>query len=84
MADAPMMTCIPVHDHRFGPCNLLDEITADNACLGIDPGRCYWGSSYDRIGRVDGAREWSHIRREDRRRSRRRARRELRAYQREE
>ena len=62
MADAPMVTCIPVHDHRFGP--------------------CYWGTSYDRIGRVDGAREWYHIRREDRRRSRHQARCDLGAYQR--
>jgi hypothetical protein len=83
MADAPMVTCLPVHDHRFGPCSLPDEITADNACLGTNPGSCYWGTSYDRIGRVDGAREWYHIRREDRRRSRYRARRELRGYRRE-
>ena len=84
MADAPMVTCIPVHDHRFGPCSLPDEVTADNACLGFHPGRCSWGTSYDRIGRIDGAREWHHIRRADRRRSRHRARRELRAGRRDE
>ena len=73
-----MVTCFPVHDHRFGPCTLPAEITAGTTLLGFHPGRCYWGTSYDRIGRLEGAREWYHSRRADRRRSRHRARRELR------
>jgi hypothetical protein len=84
MADAPMVTCFPVHDHRFGPCSLPDEITAHDACLRPHSGRCFWGTTYDRIGRVDGAKEWYHLRRADRRRSRHQARRELRGYQRDE
>jgi hypothetical protein len=74
MADEPMVTCVPVHDHRFGECTLPGEITADSA----RPAGCHWTTSFDRIGRVDGAREWYFIRREDRRRSRRGARREIR------
>jgi hypothetical protein len=84
MADAPMATCVPVHDHRFGPCSLPDEVNAESARLGFHPGRCHWGTSYDRIGRVDGGREWYHVRRADRRRSRHRARHELGAVQRDE
>ena len=33
IADAPMVTCAPVHDHRFGPCTLRDEITAVSASV---------------------------------------------------
>lgn len=84
MADAPMVTCVPVHDHRFGPCTLPDEITADSASLNrrMTADRCYWGATdhylFDRGG-VSGGREWQDFRREERRRSRRQARRELRA-----
>jgi hypothetical protein len=81
MADAPMVTCVPVHDHRFGPCTLLDSITPDTASLSFRRGRCYWGGtdSFNCFRNDGGAREWYHLRRQDRRRSRHRARRALRA-----
>jgi hypothetical protein len=86
MAEAPMVTCVPVHDHRFGPCTLPDEVTADSASLSVRRDRCHWGVAgfYRASYRgSDGHREWAALRREDRRRSRRRARRELRAGHRE-
>ncbi|MCW2876170.1 MAG: hypothetical protein JWQ95_270 [Sphaerisporangium sp.] len=86
MADAPMVTCLPVHDHRFGPCALPDEITADSASLSRRTSGCYWGATdyayyLFHCGSSDGGREWYYFRREERRRSRHQARRELRAYQ---
>jgi hypothetical protein len=84
MADAPMVTCVPVHDHRFGPCTLPDEVTAASASVSRRAGGgCYWHATAYYVfdcGGVGGGREGYHLRREDRRRSRRRARRELRAY----
>jgi hypothetical protein len=83
MADAPMVACKPVHDHRFGPCTLPDEITADSASLGRPRAGCYWGgteSYWVRRCESKGYREWNYLRREERRRSRHRARRELRAH----
>lgn len=85
MADAPGVTCIPVHDHRHGPCTLPDKITPSTASLNrVDKaGRCYWAATdhfiFD-LGGVTGGREWQRIRRETRRRDRRAARRALRAY----
>ena len=81
MADVPMVTCAPVHDHRFGPCTLPEEITKETTALGPRRGGCHWsGTSHFNSFRNDGgAREWYYIRREDRRRSRHRARQELRA-----
>ncbi|NJP91832.1 hypothetical protein HCN51_20610 [Nonomuraea sp. FMUSA5-5] len=81
MADAPPTTGVPRHDHRFGPCTLPDEITADSA--GWRPNGCYWGlPGYHVLIRETNAghREFTYTSREDRRRSRRQARRELRAY----
>ncbi|MEO3788611.1 hypothetical protein ABGB14_00260 [Nonomuraea sp. B10E15] len=81
MADAPPMTGVPVHDHRFGPCTLPDEITADSA--NWRRGGCYWGApGYHVLVRETkgGNREWYYFRREERRRSRHQARRELRDY----
>jgi hypothetical protein len=83
MADAPMVTCVPVHDHRFGPCTLPDEVTADSASPSRRRGDCYWaGTDYHLFGLNDGCRECTgyYFRREERRRSRHQARRELRAY----
>jgi hypothetical protein len=40
MADAPGVTCVPAHDHRFGSCTLPDKITAANASLSFRRGRC--------------------------------------------
>ena len=84
MADTPMVTCVPVHDHRFGPCTLPDEVTAASASVSCRAGGgCYWHATdyyvFD-CGGVGGGREGYYLRREDRRRGRRQARRELRAY----
>jgi hypothetical protein len=83
MADAPMVTCVPVHDHRFGPCTLPDGITAGSALVSHRASGCYWRATdyyvFD-CGGVGGGREWYWFRREERRRSRRQARRDLRAY----
>ncbi|MFD1935448.1 hypothetical protein ACFSKW_28640 [Nonomuraea mangrovi] len=87
MADRPMVTCLPVHDHRFGPCTLPDEITAESASLGHRKGGCHWGAPAFYVfgcGTRGGNREWYSFRREERRRSRHQARRELRAYDSEE
>lgn len=83
MADAPMATCLPVHDHRFGPCTLPDEITADSASLSHRTVGCHWSATayaYHRFGYGHGGREWFRLRREERRHDRRRTRRELHAY----
>jgi hypothetical protein len=83
MADAPMVTCVPEHDHRWGPCTLPDEITADSARSGYRTSGCYWRATdywkYD-CGGVSGGPEWTFFCRQERRRSRHQARRELRAY----
>jgi hypothetical protein len=83
MADAPMVTCVPEHDHRWGPCTLPDEITADSACTGYRTSGCYWRATdywnYD-CGGLRGGPEWTSFCRQERRRSRHQARRELRAY----
>lgn len=83
MADAPLNTCRPVHDHRFGPCTLPDEITAHSASVMHRAPGCYWAATdyfEHACGGSSGGREWYHFRRAERRRSRRRARRELRRY----
>ncbi|MEV0201038.1 hypothetical protein [Nonomuraea sp. NPDC050691] len=83
LADTPMTTCVPVHDHRFGPCTLPDEISAGSASPSRRAGACFWGSpAHYVLGCLTrgGNREWYHFRRETRRRSRHQARRELRAY----
>jgi hypothetical protein len=82
IADTPMLTCAPVHDHRFGPCTLPDEITAGSAPVNYPASGCYWRATdyYVNEGGVSGGREWQYFRREERRRSRRQARRELRAW----
>jgi hypothetical protein len=82
VADAPMLTCVPVHDHRFGPCTLPDEITAASASVSYRPSGCYWRATdyFAFEGGINGGRERHYLRREQRRRSRRQARRGLRAY----
>ncbi|GAA3150395.1 hypothetical protein GCM10010466_46930 [Planomonospora alba] len=83
MADAPMVTCVPEHDHRFGPCTLPDEITADSASVNYRASGCHWRATayyvFD-LGGVSGGREGCRLRRQERRRDRHRARRELRAW----
>ncbi|GGL50467.1 hypothetical protein [Planomonospora parontospora] len=80
MADAPMVTCVPVHDHRFGSCTLPDEITADSASLNHCTSGCHWRATAYYVfdcGGVGGGREGYHLRRQERRRSRHQARCEL-------
>lgn len=87
MADAPMVACKPVHDHRFGPCTLPDEITADSASLGFGRAGCYWGgtqSYWFRRCESKGYREWNSFCRHERRRSRHKVRRALRAHRSED
>ncbi|MEU6408344.1 hypothetical protein [Microbispora sp. NPDC046933] len=72
MADVPMVTCVPVHDHRFGVCMLPDGVTADSASQSHRTSGCYWGVTayyWYSDGCTGGAGEWHHIRREERRRS---------------
>jgi hypothetical protein len=83
MADTPMLTCTPVHDHRWGPCTLPDEVTMDSASLSRRMSGCYWGATdyfMDHGGGLSGGEEWAFFCREKRRRSRHQARRRLRAY----
>jgi hypothetical protein len=81
LADHPMVTSRPHHDHRFGPCTLPDHVDART----VSPRRgCYWEPTDRTADTVhNGCREctgyWT--RREDRRRSRHEIRRALRAYQ---
>ncbi len=82
MADAPMVACKPVHDHRFGPCTLPAEITAGTASLGGRRVGCHWAATesyWFRRCESRGHREWNRLCRQDRRRSRHESRRELRA-----
>ncbi|ROP42663.1 hypothetical protein [Saccharothrix texasensis] len=81
LAEAPMVTCVPVHDHRSGVCTLPEAVTADNAAPTRRAAGCHWGGTARHpIWRdTKGShREWRRMRREDRRRDRHRARRELR------
>jgi hypothetical protein len=83
MADRPMVTCRPEHDHRFRPCTLPEQINADTAPIYRPTKGCYWVVTDQLASMVhNGCRECTgyYFRREDRRRSRHHARRELRAY----
>lgn len=87
MADAPMVACKPVHDHRFGSCTLKDEITTASASLGFRRAGCYWGgtrSYWFRRCESKGYREWNSFCRQERRRSRHNVRRVLRVYRSED
>lgn len=80
MADAPMVACRPVHDHRFGPCTLPAEITADTTSLSARRPDCHWGLTWSywyRRCESHGYREWQYMRRVDRRRDRHQAKRDL-------
>lgn len=77
MAEVPMVTCMPVHDHRFGPCTLR----ADSLSLWHRPSGCHWVPALSLVLRGDSkseGREWARMKREDRRRDRHQARRDLR------
>jgi hypothetical protein len=83
MAEAPGVTSVPVHDHRFGPCTLPDRITADPTTTAAPRGRCFWGSGGYHVLGCDGgscSHERQVYRREANRRDRYQVRRELRAY----
>lgn len=41
VAEIPMVTCYPVHDHRGGECTLPD----DPADVPVKGARCYWRES---------------------------------------
>ena len=75
LADEPMVTSVPSHDHRFGPCTLPEKLGRTD-----DDSRCHWaGTAAVNCHRHDnGAREWASFRRADRRRGRHHSRRELR------
>ncbi len=84
LADRPMVTARPEHDHRFGPCTLPDRIDAETVAPGYSTARrCYWVVA-DRFGDMvhNGCRACTgyYFRREERRRSRHESRRELRRY----
>jgi hypothetical protein len=81
LADRPMVTCEPVHDHRFGPCTLPASVTRSSS---DSPCHWVWTAAVNYRRHDNGAREWYFQRRADRRRSRHRARLELRAGQRED
>jgi hypothetical protein len=83
MADKPMVTCRPEHDHRFEPCTLPQKINADTAPIYRPAEGCYWVVT-DRFASAvhNGCRECTgyYLRREERRRSRHQTRCDLRAY----
>ncbi|MFI6761862.1 hypothetical protein ACIBF5_22245 [Micromonospora sp. NPDC050417] len=89
IADRPMVTCRPHHDHRFGTCTLPERIDADStaAAAGRPPRSCYWRVT-DHFADLlhDGCRSCTdhYVRREERRRSRHQLRRELRSYRSED
>jgi len=79
LADQPMATVEPLHDHRFGAYTLPPEITA----AGTDPQAtrgCRWvvTAAFGAVRTDNGAGEWNHQRRADRRRDRHEASRRLR------
>jgi len=81
LAERPMVTCRPQHDHRFGACTLPDRIDATAAPV-IRPARgCYWVVTARYADTMhNGCRECTgyYFRRDERRRSRHETRRELR------
>ncbi|WP_285473646.1 hypothetical protein [Actinoplanes sp. NBRC 101535] len=81
LTDAPGRTCMPQHDHRFGPCTLPDEITPTRPLLGVRRQGCRWeGTAAYWVRRCEshGVRESQLICRTDRRRDRHRSRYDLR------
>ena len=83
MVDAPGSTCLPLHDHRWGPCTLPPEIAPVRVLVRTRLRGCRWsGTSAYWVRRLEshGSREWAFMRREDRRRDRREARRALRDW----
>jgi len=83
LADKPMVTCRPEHDHRFGPCTLPERINADTAPIHWPTRGCRWIVTDEFASTIhNGCRECTgyYARREDRCRSRHQARRDLRAY----
>jgi len=86
LAERPMVTARPQHDHRFGPCTLPEWINAETAPIGPVSG-CHWVVTDQFADTMhNGCRECTgyYFRREDRRRSRHEARRSLHDYRGEE
>jgi len=83
IADLPMVTCVPHHDHRYGPCTLPGELTVDTVVASWPVSGCHWRpNGYYLYNLSNGCRECTgyYFRRDERRRDRQRARRELRGY----
>ncbi|GAA3092734.1 MULTISPECIES: hypothetical protein [Nonomuraea] len=83
MAEAPMVHCRPVHDHRDGVCTLPGRVDRESASLNRRMSGCYWQATDTFLfgeGALSGGREWTGYCREARRRERRAARRELRDH----
>jgi hypothetical protein len=83
MAETPGLTSVPVHDHRFGPCTLPEEISAEAVAGAAPRGRCYWVGGGYHVLKCDGgscSRERQIWRRTANRQDRQRIRRELRDY----
>ncbi|WP_033295770.1 hypothetical protein [Amycolatopsis jejuensis] len=87
MADEPMRTCRPAHDHRDGHCTLPPDITRATESMGhVSTMGCHWRATdfylHAQSGGSDGCRDCTgyYERRADRRRTRHESRRELREY----
>lgn len=79
LADQPMATAEPLHDHRFSPCTLSPQITAASTNPQATRGCCWVITAAFAAVRTDnGAGEWNRQRRADRRRDRHQARLRLR------
>ncbi len=83
LAERPMVTCRPHHDHRFGPCTLPERVDATAAPIHRPARGCYWVVTAQFADTMhNGCRECTgyYFRRDERRRSRHETRRELRGY----
>ncbi|GAA3918970.1 hypothetical protein [Actinoplanes auranticolor] len=83
LAERPMVTSRPHHDHRFGPCTLPDRIDATAAPIHRPARGCYWVVTARFADTMhNGCRECTgyYFRRAERRRSRHETRRALRGY----
>ncbi|GAA3614916.1 hypothetical protein GCM10022223_33960 [Kineosporia mesophila] len=80
LADVPLWTSRPHHDHRYGPCTLPGDVTPGSV-EAVRRG-CYWTYGPGLYGvRLDnGGAEWNRWRTEANHQDRREARRRLRRY----
>ena len=87
VADTRLVTCVPHHDHRYGPCKLPDEITAVTVVMSEPRNGCSWSPNGSTMYNLsNGCRSCTgyYFRREERRRDRQKTRRELRRYRSED